>query len=87
MNKDDNMELHEYGNYSGEDDGEHDQQGDQSEDLQSDIEHDGEELEPFGETTHVLEMRQLDEKLATGWLLVFPSNVSACDEPRYLMSY
>jgi len=63
MNEDDNMELHEDGNYSGDDDGEHDQQGDWSEDLQSDIEQDGEELEPSGETAHVLEMRQLDEKL------------------------
>jgi hypothetical protein len=28
MNEDDNMELHEDGNYSGYDNGEHDQQGD-----------------------------------------------------------
>jgi hypothetical protein len=27
MSEDDNMELHEDGNYSGDDDGEHDQQG------------------------------------------------------------
>ena len=63
MSEDDNMELHEDGNYSGDDDGEHDQHGDWSEDLQSDIEQDGEELELSGETAHVLEKRQLDEKL------------------------
>jgi hypothetical protein len=33
MNEDDNMELHEDGNYSGYDNGEHDQQGDWREDL------------------------------------------------------
>jgi len=33
MSEDDNMELHEDGNYGGDDDGEHDQQGDWSEDL------------------------------------------------------
>jgi len=33
MSEDDNMELHEDGNYGGDDDGEHEQQGDWSEDL------------------------------------------------------
>ena len=76
MSEDDNMELHEDGNYSGDEDGEHDQQGDQSEDLQSDIEQDEEECEPSSKTTHVLEIRQLDEKLRENLLGLTSTNQS-----------